>query len=140
MGPYLVYGPFGRLFKLSGCLRRTPAQGGNWVGPEPKLPISNYRKDGYNLAERVTTADEYEERWQALADIPGFELFPGMTTPSTSSAWSVEKSSIPKSFAIWKSRTRLKQNLRRTMHDSGLFRHWPFSLLYGSIAGTGCRT
>ena len=52
-----------------------------------------------------------KERWQPPANTPKSESFPGTTTRSMSSAWSVAKSSIPKNFAIWKLKKRLEPKI-----------------------------
>lgn len=81
-------------------------------------PIPKFAKDGYNLAERATITSEYGQRWQAPADIPGFESSPGKKKPSMWNAWSVERFSIPRSFAIWKSRTPRKQKVPRMTREA----------------------
>ena len=85
-----------------------------------KYPVPKFAKDGYNLAERATITSEYGQRWQAPADIPGFESSPGKKKPNIWNAWSVEKFSIPRSFAIWKSKTPRNQKLPRMTHETGV--------------------
>lgn len=90
-------------------------------------PVPKFAKDGYNLAERATITTEYGQRCQAPADIQGFESSPGRKKPNMWNAWSVEKFLIPRSFAIWKSKTPRNQKLLRMTHETGIV--YPISLV-----------
>ncbi len=86
-----------------------------------KIAIPNYSKESYNFAERTPITSEHIRRWLAPANIPGFESSPGTKTWNMLSASSVEKSSIPKSFATWKLKTQPIGNQHRMMPDEGRF-------------------
>ncbi len=66
----------------------------------------------FGIAARAPSS---KERWQPPADPLGSASFPGTMTPSTSSAWSVARSSIQKNFAIWKLKTRLEPRISPTI-------------------------
>jgi hypothetical protein len=69
-------------------------------------------------------SSRHVERWQPPANTQRSGSFPGTTTQSMSSAWSVAKSSIQKNFAIWRSKRQLKPKIFRTIpkDDSQMLR------------------
>lgn len=74
-----------------------------------------HTRDGRRNLGDAGGASGSKERWRPPADIPESGLFPGTMTPSLLSAWSVARSSIPKSFATWRLKTPLEPKICRTI-------------------------